>query len=198
MPTPINLLSVIVFAVVMVCWLLFGGAFFLLKRTDGSSDRKREPASLVGFALQILGMSCVWFVRRPYFTPIAQTAKVIEILLAALAMTSSLVAAWMTLAAIRVLGKQWSLTARVIENHELITEGPYRIVRHPIYTALLAMVIATGLAQSYWWGLLTAIMIYLAGTLIRIRSEERLLRETFGARYEDFARRIPALIPRFF
>src|SRR2546423_15467074 len=107
MPTPINLLSVIVFTIVMLCWLTFGGAFFLLKRTDGSVDRKREPASLIGFGLQILGMSWVWFVRRPWFTPISQTHQALEILLAAIAIVTSIFSAWMTIAAIRVLGKQW-------------------------------------------------------------------------------------------
>jgi protein-S-isoprenylcysteine O-methyltransferase Ste14 len=195
MSTSINFLSALVFAIVVLCWLVFGSAFFLLQWTDGSADRKRQPASLIGFGLQIAGLAVVWVVHRPWFTPLTEMGKVIEILLAAIAIASSMVAAWMAIAAIRALGKQWSLTARVIENHELIMTGPYRLVRHPIYTALLGMVLATGLAQSYWWGLLAALAIYLAGTLIRIRSEERLLREVFGARYEDFARRVPALIP---
>jgi protein-S-isoprenylcysteine O-methyltransferase Ste14 len=143
-------------------------------------------------------MSCVWFVRRQWFTPISQTNQALEILLAVIAIAAGIFSASMTLAAIRVLGKQWSLTARVMENHELITSGPYRMVRHPIYTALLGMVIATGIAQSYWWSLLAAILVYLAGTLIRIRSEEKLLREVFGTTYEDFARRVPALIPGLF
>lgn len=188
----------LVFAVVLGCWFAFGGAFFLLNRGHAAADRKREPASLVGFALQMLGLAFVWFARRPMFTPIAGTGKVLEILLAALALAASLSSVWMMFAAIRVLGRHWSLTARVLEGHKLITTGPYGLVRHPIYTALLNMILATGLAQSHWLALLMAIPVYLAGTFIRIRSEERLLRETFGAEYEEFARRVPALVPRLF
>jgi protein-S-isoprenylcysteine O-methyltransferase Ste14 len=191
-------LPTLVFVVVLGCWFAFGGAFFLLKRGHAAADRKRDPASLVGFALQMLGLAIVWFVRRPMFTPIAETARAVEILLAAVALVAGLSAVWMMLAAIQVLGRQWSLTARVLEGHKLITGGPYALVRHPIYTALLSMIVATGLAQSHWLALVPAITVYLAGTLIRIRSEERLLRETFGAEYEAFARRVPALFPRLF
>ncbi|MBI3652301.1 MAG: isoprenylcysteine carboxylmethyltransferase family protein [Acidobacteria bacterium] len=193
-----NLLPTVVFAVVCACWLVLGGAFFLLKRGDGSADRKRAPASLIGFALQLVGIAVIWLVHRPPFTPISSTPKVLELWLAIIACALSISSAWMMLAAIRVLGRQWSLTARVIENHELITAGPYRLVRHPIYTALLAMIIASGLAQGYWWDLLLAVAVYLIGTLIRIRSEEKLLRETFGAEYEAFAHRVPALIPKLY
>jgi protein-S-isoprenylcysteine O-methyltransferase Ste14 len=196
--TEFHLLPAIVFFIVMCCWFAFGGAFFFLKRGHAASDRKRDPASLAGFALQMLGLCLVWFIRRPMFTPIVQTAKAVEILLAAAAIAASVSSVWLTLAAIRVLGKQWSLTARVLEGHKLITTGPYAMVRHPIYTALLGMAIATGLAQSYWLALLLATLVYLAGTMIRIKSEERLLRETFGADYEEFAHRVPTLIPRFF
>jgi protein-S-isoprenylcysteine O-methyltransferase Ste14 len=193
-----HLLPTIVFAIVMCCWFAFGGAFFLLNKGHAASDRKREPASLIGFALQMLGLVFVWFVRRPMFTPIAKTNKAPEILLAVVAIAASISSVWIMLAAIRVLGKQWSLTARVLEGHKLITTGPYTLVRHPIYTALLGMTLATGLAQSNWLALAVAILVYMTGTMIRIKSEERLLRETFGEEYEEFARRVPALIPRFF
>ena len=54
-------------------------------------------------------------------------------------------ALWMISAAVRTLGKQWALAARVVEDHALITNGPYRIVRHPIYSGMFMMMIATGL-----------------------------------------------------
>jgi protein-S-isoprenylcysteine O-methyltransferase Ste14 len=192
-----KLLATIVFVIVLASWFAFGGAFFLLKRGNAASDRKREPASLIGFALQIFGIAIVWFVRRPYFTAISQVTAM-EILLAIVAVAAAIFSVWLMFAAIRVLGKQWSLTARVLEGHQLITAGPYALVRHPIYTSLFGMILATGLAQSYWLALLAAAVVYLTGTIIRIRSEERLLKEMFGAEYDEFAKRVPALIPRFY
>jgi protein-S-isoprenylcysteine O-methyltransferase Ste14 len=99
------------------------------------------------------------------------------------------------MAAVRTLGQQWSLQARVLEHHELVQRGPYRIVRHPIYTGMFGMLIAASLAHAHWGGLLVASLVYYFGTLIRVRAEEKLLHEQFGAAYEEYARKVPAFIP---
>ncbi len=95
----------------------------------------------------------------------------------------------------RTLGKQLSLAARVVENHELITSGPYGIVRHPIYTGMFGLTMATGLALSAWQALAAGAAIFVLGTWIRIATEERLLRSVFGDAYDQYARRVPAFIP---
>jgi protein-S-isoprenylcysteine O-methyltransferase Ste14 len=77
----------------------------------------------------------------------------------------------------------------------LVTDGPYALVRHPIYTGMFGMLLATGLAVSRWHFLLAGAGLYWLGTVIRTRVEERLLRSAFGAAYDDYARRVPALIP---
>ncbi|MGI9088170.1 MAG: methyltransferase family protein [Chthoniobacterales bacterium] len=56
---------------------------------------------------------------------------------------------WLVLAAVRTLGKNWSLAARVTTDHELIETGPYARVRHPIYTGMLGMLIADGLVFGH-------------------------------------------------
>ena len=85
---------------------------------------------------------------------------------------------WFCFAAARALGKQWALMARVIEGHELIRQGPYAVVRNPIYLAMLGMLIATGMAVSRWSALVCAAIVFAAGTAIRIRAEENLLRQS--------------------
>jgi protein-S-isoprenylcysteine O-methyltransferase Ste14 len=102
---------------------------------------------------------------------------------------------WLVNAAARRLGKQWALAARLVEGHELIQDGPYRIVRNPIYTGMFGMLLATGLAAAQWIPLLIAIVLFIAGTYIRMRTEERLLSAAFGSEFEAYARRVPALIP---
>lgn len=103
--------------------------------------------------------------------------------------------AWLVNAAARRLGKQWALAARLVDDHTLIQEGPYRFVRNPIYAGMFGMLIATGLVASHWLPLLCATVLFAIGTCIRIRIEEHLLREAFGNRFEEYARRVPALIP---
>jgi len=97
--------------------------------------------------------------------------------------------------AVRTLGKQWSLQARVLENHALIRTGPYRLVRHPIYTGILGMILAAALTWSNWLGFIVSISLYVVGTIIRVRSEEKLLRAQFGDAFEDYKREVPAVIP---
>jgi protein-S-isoprenylcysteine O-methyltransferase Ste14 len=104
----------------------------------------------------------------------------------------------LVMAAVKTLGKEWSITARMVEDHKLATKGPYARVRHPIYTGMLGMLIATGLAVSHWIALVAAIVIFATGALIRVRIEERLLRETLGQSFEEYARQLPAVIPGIF
>ena len=101
----------------------------------------------------------------------------------------------MITAAVKTLGKEWSLTARLVEGHKLATTGPYAYVRHPIYTGMLGMLLATGLAASHWAAILIALVVFFAGTIIRVRSEEKLLREAFGDQFENYSRRVPAILP---
>jgi protein-S-isoprenylcysteine O-methyltransferase Ste14 len=97
--------------------------------------------------------------------------------------------------ALRALGKQWSLQARVLEDHKLVREGPYRFVRHPIYSGILGMIVAGGLAWTHWIGSTIALVLFGVGTAIRVQSEEKLLREQFGAEFEDYKRNVPAVLP---
>jgi protein-S-isoprenylcysteine O-methyltransferase Ste14 len=97
--------------------------------------------------------------------------------------------------AARCLGKQWSLQARLVEGHDLIEDGPYRFVRNPIYTGMFGMLVATGLVMMRWERLAVAAVLFAVGTYIRIRMEEKLLRGAFGVRFEEYARRVWALIP---
>jgi protein-S-isoprenylcysteine O-methyltransferase Ste14 len=188
------------FGVVMLSWLAFVGVFasFLRKKAPSAPDSKRERTSIAGIALQGVSYAIVWTLRRPPFSPIVSAGKSAEIALAILIMTVAIGSVWFCSAAVRILGKQWSITARVLEGHKLITEGPYSVVRNPIYTGMFGMLLATGLAISHWIGLLIAIVVFAAGTAIRVHSEEKLLREAFLEEFESYARRVPAVVPFLF
>jgi protein-S-isoprenylcysteine O-methyltransferase Ste14 len=132
---------------------------------------------------------------RQHQTAILPLGHWFEFLNTILVIAVILVSLWMMFSAVRVLGKQWSLQARVLEDHKLVREGPYRFVRHPIYTGMLGMIVAGGLAWSHWAGILIALLLFGIGTAIRVRSEEKLLREQFGAEFDDYKRSVPAVLP---
>lgn len=198
MAVVLNPLPTAVFYAVLACWFVFASFFLSRKKPPRAPERKRDPASRWGIVLQGVSFALVWSVRRPYFTALVPMAKWLEIGLAILTMAMAAGSVWICYAGVRTLDKQWAFAARVVEGHELITTGPYRWVRNPIYLGMFGMMLATGLATSRWWIILIAAAVFLVGNAIRVRSEEKLLRESFGAEFEVYAQRVPAMFPRLF
>jgi protein-S-isoprenylcysteine O-methyltransferase Ste14 len=188
-------LPTLVFVIVMVCWFAFAGIFLLRKKPPSPPDQKREPGSLFGVALQGVSYGIVWGVHRTMFTPFISHSEPLALAASVLAMVAAVSSVWLIMAALKTLGKEWSLTARLVEGHQLATRGPYAYVRHPIYTGMLGMLMATGLAVSHWAALLGALVVFFVGTIIRVRREEKLLRGAFGEQFEAYARRVPAILP---
>jgi protein-S-isoprenylcysteine O-methyltransferase Ste14 len=94
-----------------------------------------------------------------------------------------------------VLGRHMTHEASVRADHALIEAGPYRFVRHPVYTGYLALLLGAGVAaMNVWLWLLWPVS--LIGILIQAGSEERVLAERFGGAYERYARRAGLLVPR--
>lgn len=192
----LNPLPTIVALSVLACWIGFSAIFWSQKKPPKAPENKRDRTSLAGILVQAVGYFIVWFFRRQLFTPIWPMPKALEIAIAVVTLAIPFASLWLVLSAVRTLGKQWAFVARLVEGHKLITEGPYSLVRNPIYLGMFGMLLATGLALSTWWALLAASVIFLIGTFIRIHSEENLLRDSFGAEFEAFARRVPAFFPR--
>lgn len=107
-----------------------------------------------------------------------------------------LCAASLFVASRRSLGPQWSIQARTIAHHRLITTGPYGVVRHPIYLAVGLFLAAAGVIAATWWAFVAAVALYVVGSMLRIRAEERLLADRFGAEFQTYRQRVPALMPR--
>jgi protein-S-isoprenylcysteine O-methyltransferase Ste14 len=185
-----------VFLTVMACWMVFAAIFFLRRRPARSRETRREWSSLIGMFIQAVGFAFVWFTpferKSSSIVPMPHAA---EISLAVLTIGIALFSLWMVNAGMHTLGKQWALAARLVEGHSLITRGPYRLVRNPIYAGMFGMMLATGLAITKWGALLAAVPVFLVGTYIRVRVEERLLQEQFGNEFQDYKRRVPAMIP---
>jgi protein-S-isoprenylcysteine O-methyltransferase Ste14 len=88
----------------------------------------------------------------------------------------------------------WSITVEVKRRHELICSGPYRWVRHPIYAGLLLAFAGTALTIGQWSGIVGLLIVYVTLRL-KSRVEERYMLDTFGDRYRQYQREVPALVP---
>lgn len=92
------------------------------------------------------------------------------------------------------IGSNWSRSVTIKEDHELITGGPYALVRHPIYTGILTGFLGTALALTEYRGLLAFVLIFLA-LWFKLRLEEKWMRIQFGDAYADYSHRTAALVP---
>ena len=155
--------------------------------------QKRESVTVTGpsrfgLLLEVAGIAMLFLVRVPD-PPRTQT----PILIAAFVL--GLLACLMMWTAITSLGPQFRIQAGLYHDHELVRHGPYGLVRHPIYASLLMMSIVTGLLLTPSLWLLVATAIHIAGTEIRVHTEERLLASRFGEQFSAYKKTVPAYLP---
>src|SRR4051812_45148003 len=193
-PTPMALATL---GAVILCWVVFAAIFVFRKGPPKGPEVKRDRGAFFGIALQGCAYFLVWFQppRSAFLPPGAASAGGTGIAYAVFTVGIAAASVWLVMVAVRTLGKQWAVVARLVEDHKLITAGPYSYVRNPIYTGMYGMLIATGLATEHWTALLVAIVLFAVGLVIRVRSEEKLLRAAFGQEFEEYAKRVPAVIP---
>ena len=172
-----------------LCWIIWSMAFVQpRKKAAGRKKVARAPASRGGIFLNFIGCACIF----AYVRPAGFEKTIPELIAAMLIAPPAVVLVWKATAH---LGKQWRYEAAITEDHELITTGAYRLVRHPIYTSMLGMILATGLAYTWWPLLLAGFLIFLIGIEIRVRAEDRLLEEYFQEEFLEYKARTRAFFP---
>ncbi len=92
------------------------------------------------------------------------------------------------------LGSNWSQAVTVKEGHQLITSGPYALVRHPIYTGFLLAFVGMAVARGELRGLLAVTLVFVV-LWHKLRIEDRWMLEQFGDSYEIYSRQVAALVP---
>jgi protein-S-isoprenylcysteine O-methyltransferase Ste14 len=93
------------------------------------------------------------------------------------------------------LGRNFRPTLEVFNEQQLVTAGPYRVVRHPMYIAFLIMLASTGLISANWFIGIVGVLLIASITLVRIPQEEALLRDQFGAAYANYIQTTHAVAP---
>jgi protein-S-isoprenylcysteine O-methyltransferase Ste14 len=95
------------------------------------------------------------------------------------------------------LGRNWSSAVTIKQDHELITTGPYAVVRHPIYTGILGGFLGTAIALSEVRGFVALALVF-CGFWLKLRMEEQWMRSQFGETYAAYAHQTAALVPYLF
>jgi protein-S-isoprenylcysteine O-methyltransferase Ste14 len=146
------------------------------------------PTGVAAMLLVFPSVPTLWFDRR--FLPESLAIFWLGWLFAAAGL---LFTVW----ARRHLAANWSADVTLKADHELITSGPYALVRHPIYTGLLLGFVGSALARGEWRGIVAVLLVGLA-MWRKLRIEERGMRQLFGERYRAYEQQVPALIPHIF
>jgi len=180
--------------IISVCWLIFvviwAVAAVSTKRTvyrETRSQRLRYWVLLViAYFLLLYGGRLPFPLNLrivPHVAPTAWAAAVLCFIGLAFAL-------WARVA----LGRNWSGVVTLKEGHELVEHGPYRFVRHPIYTGILTMFFATALALGHLSGFAATLLMF-ASFWIKLRDEETLMLRQFPDRYAAYRQRAKRIIP---
>lgn len=176
-------------------WLALGIFWLVMALTAKRAARTQSPGSRLLQITPEIGAFSLLFGRWPW-PQWLQWRFVPE---------SSLAIAWMGLALVVAgigfsiwarlfLGRNWSGRVTIKEQHELIQNGPYSIVRHPIYSGFLLAILGTALVQGQLRSLL-ALPLAALGWTLKLRLEESFMSQQFGNAYLDYKRRVKALVP---
>jgi protein-S-isoprenylcysteine O-methyltransferase Ste14 len=172
------------------CWSLVTfvwivGALYNSRNAPQVERRSRLGAIPIAFVIVAVLTLAPLDWRRLYFV-----SRWVEAIGAAILVASTAFAIWSRVQ----LGAMWSVSLIAREDHELRTEGPYAVTRHPIYTGLIGMLLGTALVtgQGRW------VLVLIAGILVLLTKalkEEELMSSVFGDRYTTYRHRVPRIVP---
>jgi protein-S-isoprenylcysteine O-methyltransferase Ste14 len=177
----------------VIGWVLFS-VYWEIAARGAAAAKSSESRASRGFhvfltnAALLLAIAPIHGLGRllPVSVPIMAAGLVVEAM-------GLFVAIW----ARRHLGRNWSGEITIKVEHELIRSGPYRWLRHPIYTGLLAMYLGVALVTGEWLAIVGLAIVVFAYWR-KIRLEEANLKVAFGAGYDAYRRETWALVPGLF
>jgi protein-S-isoprenylcysteine O-methyltransferase Ste14 len=178
------------------CWGVFclawlAGALYGMRHAPPVARRGGDPYSLLGGLLVVAAlMGLRLLVPASDWEALAYRAPWFGVLGVVVLVGGTAFTLW---ARVR-LGTMWTSAPVLKVGHQLRTDGPYAITRHPIYTGLLAMLLGTVLVGGLGvW--LVVLVLGAAIAVLKARAEERILVAEFPEEYAEFRRRVPALVP---
>ncbi len=183
-------------SVVAACWIVFLvywfiSSFFAKKSVTKRNFRWKWIVAIILFAIIInSGVRLFSISFSPIFSQLFFPSYTVEFIGSFFAVVGVIGAVW----ARTTLGRNWSGYVTYKKDHELVTNGPYRWVRHPIYSSLLLMLIGTFIYDPT----LVVIIIfpvYFGIFFWRIRKEEEIMINLFGNKYRNYMKRTKRLIP---
>jgi len=179
---------------VMVCWAVFIICWLISAPFTKRTVHKLKGGVLATYRVSaILGWVLLIEARRfPY--PLSLSLIPRNYGVAWVAAGLSVAGLCLCLWARVTLGRNWSADVTLKESHELIQQGPYGFVRHPIYTGMLTMFIGTVLLSGFVGGVLGVLVLF-GSFWVKLKWEEKLMLQQFPNDYPAYMQRVKRLIP---
>jgi protein-S-isoprenylcysteine O-methyltransferase Ste14 len=181
--------------IVLVCWIIllivwFTSAFFVKKSVTKRKWAFQIFLRVIIFIFIIVALRFNGTGIVSFLTSLFQSYFNFTILGSIVAVVGLIGAIWARIS----LGREWSGYVTYKKEHELITRGPYRFVRHPIYSSILLMLIGTIL---YYGSILVFVIFFIAfiGFLWRTYKEEEIMTNLFKEKYQNYMKKTKRLIP---
>ena len=177
-------------------WLLFG-AYWLVSALKRKKTKQRESVpQRVGYTLPLAAGFYLLYQPQPLygwfrtrFVPVGPLGEWIGVFLTAAGIGVAFWARWH-------LGTNWSGVVTLKEGHELIRTGPYRSIRHPIYTGILLALLGTAVNFGEVRALLAVVIAWLS-FYVKARREESFLSKEFGPNFKEHKQHTGMFLPRF-
>jgi protein-S-isoprenylcysteine O-methyltransferase Ste14 len=170
----------------LAVWVITG---LSVKRTK---ERQTSLEKLSYSIFSIIAIILLFFIANipPLNIPLIQSSLVLHSFGFLVEVLGLCIAIWARI----TLGRNWSASVTFKEKHELITKGPYRLVRHPIYTGMITMFLGAAIYLGVIAGFLALFFIFLSFS-IKLRDEEVLMTKHFPKEYTKYKKTTKALIP---
>ncbi len=190
--------NTITWYVMMFCWGAFvliwvtGWLYNLVRAPQAQKRSPYQPVWIIGAGLVLLAMRLGWVKALDLSAAFPLWLQVVGLVLL---IPSAALAFWARF----TLGVMWSDRPETKVNHQLRTEGPYAVTRHPIYTGTIGMLLGSLLVSGAVYWILLA-LVGISVVLFKLPQEEKLMLETFGDQYRQYRRHVPRILPglRFF
>lgn len=176
-------------SILAVAWIVWFLGLTALRKVRLQQAVRTDPRARWGLALQMAGYFIVCLHTPEFWNsslPLWRAIAAVAFALVSIAIFRSAVAS---------LGSRWRFDAALNRDHELVQTGAYRLVRHPIYASMLGMFLMDVCLAGTLPGGPIALVLFVAGTEIRVRIEDALLSERFGERFVAWQQSLPAYLP---
>jgi protein-S-isoprenylcysteine O-methyltransferase Ste14 len=183
----------------LICWIIYVFIRGVFKQRTKSNEQavnrvdalEKTLIAIVipgGLLLPVVYLFTPWLAFADYYLPALAPWCGAVLMVTAL---------WLFYRSHADLGLNWSVTLELRKGHQLVREGVYRLVRHPMYASIWLWCLAQGLLLENWLVGRYAFVSFAIMYFVRAPREERMLRESFGQEYDDYVRRTGRLFPRW-